>query len=81
MGNHDAGMAFEGAQKKFRSIVGEEVHFSFELNLEGIHIEHGHRFEVINTVPPQSYFLKGPCGKKILNLPGGVCSVFRFFPF
>ena len=71
IGNHDAAMAFEKTQERFREIVGGKVHFCFELNEDGIHIEHGHRFEVINTVPPSKYFIKGPCGKKILNLPWG----------
>lgn len=71
IGNHDAGMAFEGAQKHFNELVGSEVHFAHEVNIDGVHIEHGHRFEVINTVSPKHFFLDGPCNKKILNLPWG----------
>jgi UDP-2,3-diacylglucosamine pyrophosphatase LpxH len=71
IGNHDASMAFEKAQKRFSALVGAPVKFSFDMNLNGIHIEHGHRFEVINTVAPDKYFLQGPLKKKILNLPWG----------
>ncbi len=71
IGNHDASMAFEKAQERFQEIVGPEVKFCFQLNYHGIHIEHGHRFEVINTVAPDKYYLDGPLNKKILNLPWG----------
>ena len=71
IGNHDAGLGFEAAQRRLKDIVGESLEFCFEINLHGIHIEHGHRFEYINTVPPNKYFVEGPSNKKILNLPWG----------
>lgn len=71
IGNHDSGMAFEKAQEKFCEIVDAKVEFCFEFNEYGVHIEHGHRFEAINSVSPKNYFVKGPNGKKILNLPWG----------
>jgi len=71
VGNHDSGMVFDGAQRFFSKLVGGDVHFAFNINICGVYIEHGHRFEVINTVPPSEYFLDGPLGKKILNLPWG----------
>jgi len=70
IGNHDAAMGFEGAQKLFKKLVGD-VNFCYELKEFGVHVEHGHRFEAINTVPKEKYFLEGPWGKKILNLPWG----------
>lgn len=69
IGNHDPGMAFPGAKKRFSEIVGEKVEYSFSLDISGIHIEHGHRFEVVNLVPEDKYFMEGPNGKQILNLP------------
>lgn len=80
IGNHDAGMAFEGAQKYFNKIVEGEVHFTFFYQEFGIHIEHGHRFEVINTVPPKDYFKVGPNNKKILNLPWGSLFCISLLP-
>ncbi|MDO9181201.1 MAG: metallophosphoesterase, partial [Bacteriovorax sp.] len=49
IGNHDSGMAFIEAQVALRRYVGEDLQFCFDVNLNGVHIEHGHRFEVINT--------------------------------
>lgn len=71
IGNHDAGMAFAEAQKVFCDLVGHHVEFTDTFIKDGIHIEHGHRFEAINTVPPKDFFVKGPNGKSILNLPWG----------
>lgn len=71
IGNHDAALAFEKAQDYLKSVVGEELEFAFDVDIHGVHIEHGHRFEMINTVPKDKYFVKGPNGKKILNLPWG----------
>ncbi len=80
IGNHDAAMAFEGAQKRFKEIVGESVEVVHSVNLCGVHIEHGHRFEVINTVPPNKFFVNGPNGKKILNLPWGSLFCIHVLP-
>ncbi|MCP4911569.1 MAG: hypothetical protein GY909_00510 [Oligoflexia bacterium] len=71
IGNHDAAMAFPGAQEYLKEVVGENLEFGFEANIHGVHIEHGHRFEVINTVAPDKYFMDGPNGKRILNFPWG----------
>jgi len=77
IGNHDNGMAFVGAQNLFRSLTNEKIDFAHMLEIDGIHIEHGHRFEVVNTVPQKKYFTTGPMGQKILNLPWG--SLFCIF--
>ncbi|MBL6991649.1 MAG: hypothetical protein ISR65_17845 [Bacteriovoracaceae bacterium] len=71
VGNHDAGMVFKKAQDKFCELVGGRVNFAFDMNIAGIHIEHGHRFEIINAVPSNGHFMDGPNGKTILNLPWG----------
>jgi UDP-2,3-diacylglucosamine pyrophosphatase LpxH len=71
IGNHDAAVAFNRAQQRLRDFAGSGLQFAFELNLMGIHIEHGHRFEAINTVPQHKLFMEGPNGKQILNLPWG----------
>ncbi|MBT7610285.1 MAG: hypothetical protein HN576_11050 [Bacteriovoracaceae bacterium] len=80
IGNHDAGMAFPLAQKAMRKYIGEEIRFSFDVNIDGVHIEHGHRFEVINTVPEKKYFRDGPKGKPILNLPWGSLFCIEVLP-
>lgn len=71
IGNHDAGFVFEGAQTKFQEYVMGPVDFCHELLIGGLYIEHGHRFEAVNTVPKNKYVLDGPNGTKILNLPWG----------
>ena len=80
IGNHDAGMAFEKCQMKFSEVCGAHIDFSMTLEILGIHIEHGHRFEAINSVPDDQYFIDGPNGKKILNLPWGSLFCLSILP-
>ena len=71
IGNHDIAMCFPKAQELFRKTVGEGVKFTERFYMNGISIEHGHRFEAVNTMPKSKYFVKGPNGKDIINLPWG----------
>lgn len=80
VGNHDSGMAFIEAQTALKRYVGEDLMFGFDTNLYGVHIEHGHRFEVINTVPNDKYFMQGPNNKIILNLPWGSLFCINLLP-
>ncbi|MCT4641444.1 MAG: metallophosphoesterase [Bacteriovoracaceae bacterium] len=70
IGNHDFAMSFQKAQQKIIELVGE-VEFVHKLVVNGVQIEHGHRFEPVNTVPLSKIFVKGPQGKDIINLPWG----------
>jgi len=69
IGNHDLGMCFPKAQERFKKEVGESVEFTHQYINHGVLIEHGHRFEPINTVPRSKLTVPGPGGKNILNLP------------
>lgn len=80
IGNHDSGMAFKEAQHALKRYVSEDLNFCFEINLAGVHIEHGHSYEVINTVPSDKYFVEGPNGKMILNLPWGTLFCINLLP-
>ncbi len=80
IGNHDNGMAFPKVQDLFNELVGGEVEFCHEWEENGVHIEHGHQFESINTVPKEKFFINGPNGKKILNLPWGSLFCIRLIP-
>jgi len=80
IGNHDSGMAFVKAQETLKKYVGDELKFAFDVNICGVHIEHGHRFEVVNTVPNDKYFMEGPNGKMILNLPWGSLFCINLLP-
>lgn len=71
IGNHDFGMVWPKAQERFRQEVGEEVAFEHQLIVNGVLVEHGHRFEAINSVPRSKYFIDGPNDEKVLNLPWG----------
>jgi UDP-2,3-diacylglucosamine pyrophosphatase LpxH len=77
IGNHDSGMAFLPAQKLFNKIIKHDTHFCMTFNEYGLHVEHGHRFEMINSIAEKDYFIEGPNGRKILNLPWG--SLFCIF--
>ncbi|MEH0862680.1 MULTISPECIES: metallophosphoesterase [Halobacteriovorax] len=80
VGNHDAGMLFEGAQQRFKEICGNEIIFTETFIENGLHVEHGHRFEAINTVPKTKQFIKGPAGKEILNFPWGSLFCINVLP-
>lgn len=80
IGNHDSGMAFKDAQTALKRYVGEDLQFCFNLQTHGVHIEHGHRFELINTVADVKYFMEGPNGKTILNLPWGSLFCINLLP-
>jgi UDP-2,3-diacylglucosamine pyrophosphatase LpxH len=80
IGNHDNGMAFPLAQKKFNEIVGNPVHFTHTYKYKSVHVEHGHRFEAINAVPMNKFFVPGPRGRDILNLPWGSLFCISILP-
>lgn len=69
IGNHDIGMIFSKAQKVFCEAVSAEVEFTHQYISNGVLVEHGHRFEPINTVPRSKLFIPGPENRPILNLP------------
>lgn len=69
IGNHDIGMIFEKAQKKFSETIEAEVEFTHQLVTNGLLVEHGHRFEPMNTVPRSKLLIMGPGDIPILNLP------------
>jgi UDP-2,3-diacylglucosamine pyrophosphatase LpxH len=68
-GNHDIGMVFQRAQEVFKKEVGGNVEFTHQFVANGVWVEHGHRFEPINTVPRKKLIIDGPGGIPILNLP------------
>lgn len=69
IGNHDIGMVFEKAQELFSKTVGKHVEFTHQFISSGVLVEHGHRFEAINTVPRSKLIIDGPEGEPIINLP------------
>lgn len=71
IGNHDTGILFKKVQERLEEVIGIKIEFTFTMVMNGVHIEHGQRFEGINTVPNDKNFCEGPNGKQILNLPWG----------
>lgn len=77
IGNHDAPMAFKKVQQILNDQLKAKIEYCFETIIQGVHIEHGHRFEMINAIPNNKSFVKGPRGQDIINLPWG--SLFCIF--
>lgn len=71
IGNHDAPMDWEGCKRTLCQYLGVDIVVDFDVNIHGVHIEHGHRFEAINNVPKSQYYVDGPTGQKVTNLPWG----------
>ncbi len=69
IGNHDIGMIFKKAQQVMIDAVGAPIEFTHQYVQNGVLVEHGHRFEAINTVPRSKLIIKGPNDVPILNLP------------
>ena len=69
IGNHDIAMAFPKAQKTFDEAIGGVATFTHQFIYNGVLVEHGHRFEPINTVPRSKLFVEGPGKIPIINLP------------
>ncbi|MBD67028.1 MAG: hypothetical protein CME62_17635 [Halobacteriovoraceae bacterium] len=69
IGNHDIGMVYPGAQKRLIDEIGEGIEFTHQFISCGVLVEHGHRFEPVNTVPRSKLIIDGPDNTKILNLP------------
>lgn len=69
IGNHDLGMVFEGAQETFNNAVGNKIDFVHQFDRYGVWVEHGHRFEAINTVPRKQSTIMGPNNTLIVNYP------------
>ncbi len=71
IGNHDFPLVFDGAQEKLKEMIGQEIEIVRYYHENSVWIEHGHRFEPVNTVPKIHEFIEGPDGKRIVNLPWG----------
>jgi UDP-2,3-diacylglucosamine pyrophosphatase LpxH len=81
IGNHDLPLVFEGAQKKLKEMIGPEIDIVRHYHENKLWIEHGHRFEPINTVPQSKEIVDGPNGQKIINLPWGSLFCIYVMPF
>ncbi len=71
VGNHDQGMAFLKAQDYLSKTIGVQISFCFEMSIAGVHIEHGQRWDLINSMIGKEWSYEGPKGRQVLNLPLG----------
>lgn len=69
IGNHDLGVVFPRVQELLNQAVNGEINFVDVYISNGMLVEHGHRFEPLNTVPRSKQIVNGPEGIPILNLP------------
>lgn len=72
IGNHDAGMLFEGPRKIFCDAVGAEVKFhDVSYLFDGIYIEHGQQYERFARIDMKRKYLTRGLPEPVLNLPWG----------
>lgn len=70
VGNHDAQLWFPEAKRLLRERLGEAVRInnrSYEF--DGVHVEHGDRYEPVHAVDPTLPFLSKGLSQPILNIP------------
>jgi UDP-2,3-diacylglucosamine pyrophosphatase LpxH len=69
VGNHDQDLFYRGVQRKIREILHsrENVLFKMRYSRPGIHIEHGHQYDLINKMNMDKLFLSYK-GQSILNI-------------
>ncbi|MDF1563501.1 MAG: metallophosphoesterase [Deltaproteobacteria bacterium] len=72
MGNHDPGLLFDSVQALLRERLGERVSFHLDhLRFDAVHIEHGHRWDVLNDFDASRLFLTRGLPEPVVNLPWG----------
>ncbi len=81
IGNHDAGMLFQGAKKVFSAACGAEVSFyDVSYIFDGIHVEHGQQFEDFAKIDMKRPFISKGLPEPVLNLPWGSLYVACVMP-
>jgi len=72
MGNHDPGLLFDSVQALLIERLGERVEFHLDhLRFDGVHIEHGHRWDTLNDFDARRLFLTRGLPEPVVNLPWG----------
>lgn len=80
VGNHDPGLLLREVQNVLRGIISERIRFFPRYYaFDGIYIEHGHQFEVINQFDPEYCWVCVDPDKGVtLDLPWGSYFVIEF---
>ncbi len=72
VGNHDQAMLWPKIREYVNTIVGGSIRYkNIVYYFDGIHIEHGHMYEIANRIDPKKFFLKRNIPEPILNFPFG----------
>ena len=72
VGNHDAGLAWPAAKQLLRRRLGEKINITNRAYVfDGVHIEHGDRYEPVHAVNPKLPYLSKGLPEPILNLSWG----------
>lgn len=72
VGNHDAGLLFDAVRARVGERIGDSVKFFIEAyDFDGVHIEHGNQFDVLNAFDPKKLFLTRGLPEPVVNLPWG----------
>jgi UDP-2,3-diacylglucosamine pyrophosphatase LpxH len=72
LGNHDAGLLWPGVQSLLKTVIGGDVSVYLEpYQVDGVRIEHGHRYQSDSSFNEERYFLKKGLDEEIINLPWG----------
>ena len=70
-GNHDAGLWWPAVQDEIKKAISPNLEISFEPYIfDGVRIEHGHQYEILNHFDVDNMFIKRG-DRTILNYPFG----------
>ena len=77
-GNHDAGIWWPAVQLEIKDAISQKIEFLFvPYEFDGVRIEHGHQYEIMNHFDESNMFLKVK-GRPVLNYPFGSFFVAGF---
>jgi len=70
VGNHDAGLIFSAVKDILKKRISKKIniinrHYQFD----GVHVEHGDKYEPVHLVDPRLPYLSKGLNKPILNIP------------
>lgn len=81
VGNHDAGMLFQGPRRAFEEAIDAPVSWhDVYYRVDGIHIEHGQQYEQFARVDMDRPFITRGLPEPVLNLPWGSLFVAVLLP-
>lgn len=82
IGNHDQAVLFSSARKILRECIGPGIRFYDTFyEFDGVRIEHGHQYEIVNRCDLQNFAISDPMyPEPVLNLPWASLFVSDYLP-